>query len=110
MLVEAGLFAWFWRASLAQQADAHALEATRLNIFAQSALDSMQAKSIEEKVRAEGLRREYDVRTEMYRDAVAKQFETGKAQQKAEPESPRWVTTDTGEKVDMNQVDWMNDD
>lgn len=108
MLVEAGIFSWLWKTSLAEQAAAHALEATRLAVFAQSALESMQAKSITEKVQAENLRKQYDVRTEMYRDAVAKQYETGQTKAKQAPPDPKWVVTDTGDKVDFHQVEWLD--
>ena len=105
MLVEAGIFSWLWKESLLAQAQAHALEATRLTVFAQSALESMQAKSITEKVQAENLRKQYDVRTEMYRDAVAKQYENKPKTEKVEP---KWVVTDTGTKIDFNDVEWLD--
>jgi hypothetical protein len=120
LLCQAGIFAWLAKAVMEAQAaqaktaqeqllQAAAQENTRLVMLAESALEHMKAKSIEEKVRGEALRREYDIRLEMYRDAVAKEVTQKKAKDKQVRPEPQWATTDTGEKVDMNDVEWFGE-
>lgn len=84
-------------------------ENTRLVMLAESALENMKAKSIEEKVRADALKREHDIRLEMYRDAVAK--EVAQLKEKKVKEN-RWVTAEnlvsgqTG-KMDLNDIELL---
>ena len=108
ILLQAGFFAWHSKALVKQAQEAAAQENTRLVLLAQAALEQIAAKSVTEKVKAEALRKEYDVRLEMYRDTVAKEVEATKKKADRTPLPPDWITTDTGTKIDRNEVDWMD--
>lgn len=107
VMFQAALFLAFARWILADRNRVAGEEATRLVLMANYALDSLKSKSIEEKVRAEALRKEYDVRLEMYRDAVAKEVTTAKTKKKVEDQAPQWVTTDTGQQVNLHDLEMM---
>lgn len=106
MLVQSA-FCWLFMKNLLAQVQAkHSEEGTRLALLARDAIETIAAKSIQEKVRADAVRKEYDVRLELYKDAVVKETVVKK---KTQPTDPQYVLTDDGQKIDPNDVDWMSD-
>jgi hypothetical protein len=108
MLCQAGLFTWLAKTLMEKAQEAAAQENTRLVLLATEAMEQIASKSVKEKIEAERIRKEYDVRLEMYRDAVAQEVAGRKKKQQAERPEPRMVVTDTGAIVDANEIDWMD--
>jgi hypothetical protein len=83
-------------------------ENTRLVLLADSAMDHIKSKSVEEKVKVEAQRKAYDMRLEMLRDTMAKETAMAKDKQKKTQPEPQWVQDADGNRVDANQVEWMD--
>lgn len=105
MVVQSALAYLFMRNLLEVMNKKHGEESTRFVLFARDAMESIKSKSIEEKVRVDAMRKEYDVRLEMYRDTVAKEATQKKSRNNAEPQT---VITDTGQKINMADVEWLD--
>lgn len=105
MLVQSAIGYVFMRKLLEQVMAKHSEEGTRLALFARDAMESLRSKSVEEKVKADALRKEYDVRLEMYRDTVAREVAAKKAEK---PPEPQYVITDDGQKIDPADVEWFD--
>ena len=104
-----GAFCWVAFGKLLQQVQAkHGEDSTRLAMLAKEAMETMLSKSIQEKVRTEAMRKEYDVRLEMFRDTVAKDSAIQAKKKPTTPDEPQYITTDDGQQIKMSDVEWFD--
>ena len=70
--------------------------------FTKEALEILKAQSLEEKVRIEAQKKQYDIQLEYMRDTMSR--EKAKLYENEKP-TPQLVTTETGEQVDLSEYD-----
>jgi hypothetical protein len=80
---------------------AAAQEALRLSILAESAFAHLKAASLEEKIRAESLKKSYDLNLERLKDSLAK----GRELNNPKEEPPKTFVTVDGREITSEDYD-----
>lgn len=81
-------------------------ENTRMAMLADNAMGHLKSETLEKKVRADSIKKQYDIQLEYMKDSMTKQVvdETKRKRAKAEP---RWAMTDQGKRIDLNDVEFL---
>ena len=78
-------------------------EGLRYYMLADNALSYLKATNLEEKVRVNASKEQYDVQLAYLRDTMAKSEKQTKDQKDAA--APTWVKTESGDQIDLNELE-----